>query len=102
VGSEEDEERRVSKRPGAEGAPWFVGSVVLVGCEAGGATRRDCVREGRLVSMVGRVGLREERWGKVAAYHFDGSGGRRAKGEGGCQFKSEGNRRLQGQWLLLK
>lgn len=70
VGSDEDEERRVSKRPGAEGAPWFVGSVVLVGCEAGGATRRDCVREGRLVSMVGRVGLREERLAESGSLPF--------------------------------
>jgi hypothetical protein len=46
VASEAEEERRVSKRPGAEGAPWLAGAVVLVGCAAGGAMRSDCVREG--------------------------------------------------------
>jgi hypothetical protein len=60
VGSEE--ERRVSKRPGAEGAPWFAAAVVvvLVGCEAGGAMRRDCEREARDVSLWS---LGEDEWG---------------------------------------
>jgi hypothetical protein len=39
VGSDE---RRVSERPGAEGAPRSVVLVVEVGCEADGAMRRDC------------------------------------------------------------
>jgi hypothetical protein len=49
-GSEVDEEevRRVSERPGAEGAPRSVALVVEVGWAAGGAMRRDCVREGRV------------------------------------------------------
>ena len=49
-GSEVDEEevRRASERPGAEGAPRSVALVVEVGWAAGGAMRRDCVREGRL------------------------------------------------------
>lgn len=43
VGSEGEgeEERSVSKRPGAEGAPWSPALVVEVGCEAEGAMRRD-------------------------------------------------------------
>ena len=36
-------ERRVSDRPGAEGAPRSVGLVVEVGWEAEGVMRRDCV-----------------------------------------------------------
>ena len=42
-----EEVRRESVRPGAEGAPRSVVLVVVVGCEAEGAIRRDCVdREG--------------------------------------------------------
>ena len=41
VGSEEEDVRRVSERPGAEGAPWSVVLVVEVGWEADGAMRSD-------------------------------------------------------------
>jgi hypothetical protein len=44
----DEEVRRVSERPGAEGAPRSVALVVEVGCDAGGAMRRDCRGEGRV------------------------------------------------------
>ena len=46
--SEEDGEavRRESVKPGAEGAPRSVVLVVVVGCEAEGAMRRDCGQRG--------------------------------------------------------
>jgi hypothetical protein len=65
------EVRRVSERPGAEGAPRSVALVVEVGWAAGGAMRRDCLREGRVrwAALWGRNG------GVVrkGAYHFDGT-----------------------------
>jgi hypothetical protein len=42
---EDEEVRRVSERPGAEGAPRSVALVVDVGWDAGGAMRRDCLGE---------------------------------------------------------
>jgi hypothetical protein len=65
VGSEEEVVlgvealRRVSKRPGAEGAPWSVGLVVAVGWEAEGAMRRDC--GGRRVRGSGLRGEKTEK-----------------------------------------
>jgi hypothetical protein len=55
---DEEEVRRVSERPGAEGAPRSVALVVEVGWAAGGAMRRDYLREGRVrwTALWGRSG----------------------------------------------
>lgn len=67
----DEEVRRVSERPGAEGAPRSVALVVEVGCDAGGAMRRDCFREGRVrwAALLGRSGGGVRK----GAYHFDGT-----------------------------
>ena len=44
----DEEVRRVSERPGAEGAPRSVTLAVEVGWAAGGTTRRDYLKEGRV------------------------------------------------------
>jgi hypothetical protein len=67
----DEEVRRVSERPGAEGAPRSVALVVEVGCDAGGAMRRDCLREGRVrwAALWGRSGGGVRK----GVYHFDGT-----------------------------
>ena len=67
----DEEVRRVSERPGAEGAPRSVALVVEDGCDAGGAMRRDCLRERRVrwAALWGRSGENVRK----GAYHFDGT-----------------------------